>query len=76
MSRWNPVTETDPKPDPLLIEFSLTPQERDIAILAKVDVLARARQFGQFTPGLVVTELTVDDLTDSEKSAFGFGGAA
>ncbi len=29
-----------------------------------------------FTPGLVVRRIPVDELTDSEKAAFGFGGAA
>lgn len=71
MSRWNTVTETDPKPDPSLIEFSLTPQDRDVVQIARCEI--HAFKHGQFVPGLVVTHLTKDDLTDSEKAAFGMG---
>lgn len=70
--KWQPVTETDPKPDG--IDFTLTKQERDIAVLAKLDILAmKAAQRAAFTPGLVVTELSADDLTEQQRRDFGIG---
>lgn len=54
-------------------EFSLTPQERDVVQIARCEI--HAFKHGRFVPGLVVTYMTEDDLTDSEKAAFGFGGA-
>lgn len=71
---WKPATipardPVDPKalPD---IDFALTPAERDIAVLAKLDILAmKAAQRGAFTPGLVVTELSADDLSPEQRRA-------
>ncbi len=73
---WKPVTETDPKPNDEGIPFTLTPAERDIAVLAKLDILAmKAAQRGAFTPGLVVTELSADDLTEQQRRDFGLEDA-
>ena len=55
-------------------DFTLTPAERDIAVLAKLDILAmKAAQRGHFTPGLVVTELSPDDLSPQQRRDFGIG---
>lgn len=76
---WKPVTIPATKPDskPLdkPIDFTLTPAERDIAVLARIEVLAAQR--GPFVPGLVVKHLQPSDLTESERRAFGIiGGEA
>lgn len=76
---WTPVTFSDPKPskDPRAkaIDFTLTPAERDIAVLARIEVLAAQRT--PFVPGLVVKHLQPSDLTESERRAFGIiGGEA
>lgn len=76
-TKWTPVTATDPKPDESIIDFTLTPQEHDIARLAMVDILAMQKRadFTRFTPGLVVTELQPSDLTEQERESFlRFGG--
>lgn len=78
--KWKPATiparePVDPKalPD---IDFTLTKQERDIAVLAKLDILAmKAAQRGAFTPGLVVTELCAEDLTTEQRVALGLEDA-
>lgn len=68
--KWQPVTEADPKPANDGINFALTPAERDIAVLAKLDILAmKAAQRGAFTPGLVVTELSAEDLSPEQHRA-------
>lgn len=76
---WKPATITAPKPDTdpraKAIDSDLTPAERDIAVLARIEVLAARRPV--FTPGLVVKHLKPSDLTDSERRAFGIiGGEA
>ena len=76
---WKPATITAPKPDTdpraKAIDFTLTPAERDIAVLARIEVLAAQR--GPFVPGLVVKHLQPSDLTESERRAFGIiGGEA
>lgn len=63
--KWHPVTETDPKPDG--IDFTLTKQERDIAVLAKLEILAMHRK--PFTPGLEVKHLDPSELTDEQRKA-------
>lgn len=73
---WKPATITAPKPDTdsraKAIDFELTPAERDIAVMARVEVLAFRRP--SFTPGLVVKHLEPSDLTESERRAFGIIG--
>jgi hypothetical protein len=79
-NRWSPATipvrdPVDPKalPD---IDFTLTPAERDIAVLAKLDILAmKAAQRAAFTPGLVVTDLSPEDLTAEQRVALGLEDA-
>ena len=76
---WTPATITAPKPDTdpraKPIDFTLTPAERDIAVLARIEVLAAQRT--PFVPGLVVKHLQPSDLTESERRAFGIiGGEA
>lgn len=74
-NRWSTVTETDPKPANDGIDFTLTPAERDIAVLAKLDILAmKAARRAAFTPGLVVTELSPEDLSPEQHRAL-FGEA-
>ena len=74
MNRWSVVTESDPKPDG--IDFSLSKAERDIAVLAKLDILAmKAAQRAAFTPGLVVTELSPSDLSPEQRVALGLEDA-
>ena len=76
-NRWTPATipatpPVDPDPRSKPIDFSLTAAERDIAVLAKLEILAMNRP--QFTPGLAVTELSEDDLTPAQRRAlFGEG---
>ena len=69
---WKPATITAPKPDTdprtKPIDFTLTPAERDIAVLARIEVLAAQRT--PFVPGLVVKHLQPSDLTESERRAF------
>lgn len=73
--KWQPVTETDPRPVNDGIDFTLTKAERDIAVLAKLGILAmKAAQRGAFTPGLVVTELSPEDLTTEQRVALGLEG--
>lgn len=68
--KWQKVTETDPKPANDGIDFTLTPAERDIAVLAKLDILAmKAAQRGSFTPGLEVKHLDPSELTDEQRKA-------
>jgi len=86
-TNWTPATI----PDPSIVEraarreeeergcspipYTFTPQERDVALLPKVDVIAMKQSFGQFTPGLVVIELQPSDLTEQERESFlRFGG--
>lgn len=73
---WKPATITAPKPDTdpraKPIDFTLTPAERDIAVLARIEVLAAQRT--PFVPGLVVKHLQPSDLTESERRAFGIIG--
>lgn len=66
-NRWSPVTETDPKPYNDGIDFTLTPAERDIAVLAKLEILAMHRK--PFTPGLEVKHLAPSELTDEQRKA-------
>lgn len=68
---WTQVTQTEERPANDGIDFSLTPQEMDIAVMAKLDILAK---FGRGTEGLSMVELQSSDLTDSERAAFGMGG--
>lgn len=60
-----PPVDPDPRSKP--ISFELTPAERDIAVLAKLEILAMNRP--QFTPGLAVIELSEDDLTPAQRRA-------
>lgn len=76
---WKHATIPAPKPDPdpraKPINFELTPAERDIAVMARIEILAAQRP--PFTPGLVVKRLQPSDLTESERRAFGIiGGEA
>lgn len=66
-NRWSPVTETDPKPANDGIDFTLTKAERDIAVLAKLEILAMSRK--PFTPGLEVKHLDPSELTDEQRKA-------
>ena len=75
-AKWQPATipatppvDSDPRSKP--IDFSLTAAERDIAVLAKLEILAMNRP--QFTPGLEVKRLEPSDLTKEQRAAFGIG---
>lgn len=68
--KWKPVTETEPKPDG--IDFVLTPQERDIAVNARLDIIAMQREQSRFVPGLVAKRVDESDLSEAERAAFGF----
>ena len=69
MSAWKPVTVSarpiDQNGEP--IDFVLTPAERDIAVLAKMEILAMHRK--PFTPGLEVKHLAQSELTDEQRKA-------
>lgn len=57
------------------LDYTFTPQERDRTQLARLDVIALKQSYGQFTPGLVVTELKPAELTEQERESFlRFGG--
>lgn len=85
---WNPATIPDPavergEADRIERErgcqpIELTDEERAELRAATNDAFRSGTGAfsAGFTPGLVVRRLTVDDLTDSEKAAFGFGGDA
>ena len=73
---FKPVTipardPVDPDPRSKPIDFSLTAAERDIAVLAKLEILAMNRP--QFTPGLEVKRLDPSELTKEQRAAFGIG---
>lgn len=68
--KWKPVTETEPKDDS--IPFVLTPQERDIAVNARLDIIAMQREQSRFVPGLVAKRVDESELTEAERAAFGF----
>lgn len=69
-TKWTPVTATDPKPDDSLIDLIFTPQEYDLVMLTKLDVMALKIANRQFTEGLVVTHLQPSDLTEQERESF------
>lgn len=56
MSRFTPVTLTDDKPDPMLIEYSMTRAEKDHAILCELE--RRLMQAHRVPPGYEVGEAT------------------
>lgn len=53
------------------LDFTFTPQDRDMVQMARLDVLARARSFGRATSGPEVTEVAYTDLSETERAAFG-----
>lgn len=63
---------TDPsKP----IDFTFTPQERDVVLLTQLDVIAMKNANRQYTPGLVVIHLEPSELTEQERDSYArFGG--
>ena len=63
------MKDPDPRSEPL--SFTLTPQEKDVAILARLDIERMKRASNQFVPGIVATELSPTELTDDERKAFG-----
>lgn len=66
------------------LDFVLTPAERDIAVMARAEIIGMNRpkpvpvsnvaRFTDFTPGLAVVELSEDDLTPAQHRAL-FGEA-
>lgn len=73
-TKWQPATipatlPVDPDPRSKPISFELTPAERDIAVLAKLEILAMNRP--QFTPGLEVKRLDPSELSPEQRRAFG-----
>lgn len=77
-NRWTPATipardPVDPDPRSRPISFELTPQERDLAVNARLDIIAMQREANRFTPGLVVKRLEPSDLTVAERAALGIG---
>lgn len=77
MTRFTPKLGQDPAymkdPDERSkpYEFTLSPAERDVAILARLDIERMKRASNQFVPGIVATELSPEDLTAAEREAFG-----
>ena len=74
---WQPATipatpPVDPDPRSKPIDFSLTAAERDIAVLANLEILAMHRK--PFTPGLEVKHLDPSELTDEQRKALGLEG--
>lgn len=67
----DPAYMKDPDPRSQPYEFQLTPQENDVAILARLDIERMKRASNQFTPGIVATELSPSELSDDERKAFG-----
>lgn len=67
----DPAYMKDPDPRSQPYEFSLTPQERDVAVLARLDIERMHRAAQQFVPGLVVKRLEPSDLSDEERRSFG-----
>lgn len=57
------------------IDFTFTPQERDVVLLSKLDVIAMKNANRQYTPGLVVIHLDPSELTEQERDRYArFGG--
>lgn len=77
MTRFTPTLGHDPAymkdPDPRSepVEFQLTPQERDIAVLARIDIIAKQREYGRRVEGLDVGEVAYSDLSPEERRSFG-----
>lgn len=74
MNKWQQVTKADEPVHSDGIEFTFTPQDRDMVQMARLDVLARARSFGRDTSGLKVAEVAYTELSETERAAFGMGG--
>lgn len=77
-SKWTPATipatpPVDPDPRSRPIDMVLTPQEMDLAVNARLDIIAMQREANRFTPGLVVKWLKPSDLTAAERAALGIG---
>lgn len=70
-TRWAPVTERDGHENIDAIPFTLTKNDRDTAQLVRLEIAAMQRANSQFVPGIVAKELRREDLTDSEREAFG-----
>ena len=72
MSQFRPVTETDPKPDPMLIEYRTTPQQRDDLAIARLHVEAHKRSIERHRDpeGLTVTDASMADFLEA-RAAFG-----
>lgn len=57
------------------IDFTFTPQERDVVLLTQLDVIAMKSANRQYTPGLVVIHLDPSELTEQERDSYArFGG--
>lgn len=77
MTRFNPQLGRDPAymadPDPRSkpIPYVMTNRDRDDAHIVRLDIIAQTRRekLSEFVPGLVVTELSADDLTPAQKRA-------
>ncbi len=63
------MKDPDPRSEPL--EPILTPAERDMAVLARLSIIAMQRQFGRNVDGLEVGTVAYADLTPEERRSLG-----
>ncbi len=76
MTRFTPTLGHDPaymKAEDNSIPYVMTKNDRDTAHIVRLDIIAQTRRakLTDFVPGLPVIELKPEDLTESEREAFG-----
>ena len=78
---WKPATipardPVDPKELPP-IPYVMTNRDRDDTHIVRLDIIAQTRRekLTDFVPGLVVTDLSPEDLTTEQRVALGLEGA-
>ena len=68
----DPAYMKDPDPRSEPYEFALTNAERDIAVNARLEIIAMQREQSRFVPGLVAKRVDESELSEAERAAFGF----
>lgn len=67
----DPGYMADPDPRSKPIPYVMTNRDRDDAHIVRLDIIAQTRRekLSDFVPGLVVTELSADDLSPEQRRA-------
>lgn len=73
----DPAYMADPDPRSKPIPYVMTNRDRDDAHIVRLDIIAQTRRenLTDFVPGLVVTELSPEDLTTEQRVALGLEDA-